>query len=929
MAAISRRHVLASKTSSVARLRPLFVGLSCLLVLVILLSWQLPDSKGGKSLHYVDNSLLFMHDQHLPALRSVRSNQDRIVILLPFVGQSSEFNKFTAPAYLPLFCAGAAGAAEVADFFIFHNGVLDSSSVWDCPNNVKYIDLESTENFARHLVRVLDRKKDAELALDSREQLVQLIAKHLFVYPYCLVEFKPALGHIFADYIGGYSHWGYSDLDMLYGDLGRWITPDELKDFDIVTYSFGDQHRLYLRGQLTFHKNTPKATQLWRHCEYLSNLDTRLANVINRKNKYRFESAEGCYSAAILQHDDIRVKYASKAWTDVHGKDTAYSHGVYLARDLRKNRHVIYKASSQSAGQVLNELSHDWFNKDKVYHDRKKPLQSPMGSMERIDVPSNDESKCMYWVQQKYQASLCLDEKLAGANDTVYWVDGQLFKQSHMNVGLETDVSTAPFFHFQEWKRYYRPSQLAPLHASSPIDLFMLSKEGAIPLASSNARSRWNVFANGIASPLQLPMNHWSSVPGDRNMMPSLIYCLLSGRRKVPPQPPASECYFATSWRDTKRVDVISQAPSWSGVAVTADVTLVLTLQITKAQANHRQSLMDIVDIAAENLDRWRGQPAVLLLHVSGMTDQIKAFLDDRFGLQSDLQFGTGNALVAVVYQDEDVVVSRKALMNMAIDAVPTRWYICGMELERGLLLSADAVYLAQRTLLTQGVEGGRLYLIPQFAMEGESKSVDLRDLRLAKVDGSLRSPSSFDEVCDNDSVYLLTQANDLWWTSMDEILDIKARNSTVSTRMTNAILEMESSIMELLTDDHHMAMFSFDESPILLIDNLSPRNGLRTNELVRFVEELGGRRCYNGLAIAQLAAFQYEFHVLDAVFALSTKDTRSAARWGHDHDLVGLSRCDGCFMFGEDEHEDVLEDIVKDEVLRPAKTAILWNERE
>ena len=183
--------------------------------------------------------------------------------------------------------------------------------------------------------------------------------------------------------------------------------------------------------------------------------------------------------------------------------------------------------------------------------------------------------------------------------------------------------------------------------------------------------------------------------------------------------------------------------------------------------------------------------------------------------------------------------------------------------------------------------------------------------------------------VGDNDSVYHLTQVNDLWWTRTDEILDDKSRNATAFTRETDTILEMESSIMELLTENRHMEMFSFDESPILLIDNLSPRNGLRTNELVRFVEELGGRRCYNGLAIAQLAALQYEFHVLDAVFALSTKDTRSAARWGHDRDLAGLSRCDGCFMFGEDEHEDVLEDILKDEILRPAKTAILWNERE
>jgi hypothetical protein len=128
-----------------------------------------------------------------------------------------------------------------------------------------------------------------------------------------LVEFKPALGHIFADYLKGYSHWGYSDLDILFGDLPRWMTPDELNDFDIVTYGFGDQDRLYMRGQFTFHKNDPeKINQLWRSCDYLSHMDKRFADVMSGQEHLHFESAEGCYSAAIFEHSDIKVKYAVK-----------------------------------------------------------------------------------------------------------------------------------------------------------------------------------------------------------------------------------------------------------------------------------------------------------------------------------------------------------------------------------------------------------------------------------------------------------------------------------------------------------------------------------------------------------------------------------------------------------------------------------------
>merc|ERR1712238_149628 len=104
------------------------------------------------------------------------------------------------------------------------------------------------------------------------------------------VEFKPALGHIFRQYLEGYTHWGYSDLDIMFGDLERWITPDELIDYDIVTYGFGDQHRVYLRGQFTIHRNDPeKINQLWRECNYLSHMDMRFAQVLSGEKSLQFE----------------------------------------------------------------------------------------------------------------------------------------------------------------------------------------------------------------------------------------------------------------------------------------------------------------------------------------------------------------------------------------------------------------------------------------------------------------------------------------------------------------------------------------------------------------------------------------------------------------------------------------------------------------
>ena len=37
-------------------------------------------------------------------------------------------------------------------------------------------------------------------------------------------------------------------------DLSRFLSADELRQHDVLTYTFGDYHRLYLRGQFTSHK---------------------------------------------------------------------------------------------------------------------------------------------------------------------------------------------------------------------------------------------------------------------------------------------------------------------------------------------------------------------------------------------------------------------------------------------------------------------------------------------------------------------------------------------------------------------------------------------------------------------------------------------------------------------------------------------------
>lgn len=303
------------------------------------------------------------------------------------------------------------------------------------------------------------------------DKLNSMLSRQIINLPYILVEYKPAFGHIFADYLKGYSHWGYSDLDVVFGDLNRWITDDEWNDYDIVTYGFGDQDKLYLRGQFTFHRNDAAyINQLWRGCKYLSEMDVRYAH----PDKLKFESAEGCYSQAVIKKEDVRVKYAVKAFSDVSENSPIYAHGMYLSLGSDSGvsytssaeynaKSVLYTAETIESGDKLLSLPSNWFEDQKTYSmyaQRDLPLQQYVGERSKVQTyrtlyNKGDEDasnvKCMYWAPKEYQMDLCTVDGTVKSDEVVFLEGGVLYKQKFIQrEGVFPEgVRSFPFFHFQ------------------------------------------------------------------------------------------------------------------------------------------------------------------------------------------------------------------------------------------------------------------------------------------------------------------------------------------------------------------------------------------------------------------------------------------------------------------------------------------------
>ncbi len=71
--------------------------------------------------------------------------------------------------------------------------------------------------------------------------------------PYELCKYKPAYGIIFKEYIANYDFWGYCDIDLIFGDIRKFITDDILSRYE----------KILSHGHFSLYKNCDKINKLF------------------------------------------------------------------------------------------------------------------------------------------------------------------------------------------------------------------------------------------------------------------------------------------------------------------------------------------------------------------------------------------------------------------------------------------------------------------------------------------------------------------------------------------------------------------------------------------------------------------------------------------------------------------------------------------
>ena len=102
------------------------------------------------------------------------------------------------------------------------------------------------------------------MCVKSHLKKLKLIIQNKFDFdielkaPYKLCDYKPAYGYLFQEYLEGYEYWGYCDVDMIFGNLKRFLPDNVIGEYDKIGHL----------GHLSLYKNQTEINTLFMRTLY-------------------------------------------------------------------------------------------------------------------------------------------------------------------------------------------------------------------------------------------------------------------------------------------------------------------------------------------------------------------------------------------------------------------------------------------------------------------------------------------------------------------------------------------------------------------------------------------------------------------------------------------------------------------------------------
>ncbi len=164
------------------------------------------------------------------------------------------------------------------------------------------------------------------LELNSKVNTIIEVDVPLTPRKFC--DLKPAYGTIFNEYIGAYDFWGFCDMDIIWGDIRRFITDEILNSFDIIS-----SRKEAISGHFNLFRNNHEINKLFKSVpDYKSLFSSQRGVFFDEchfskflENHYREERrVEKIYWSTILLNQekgrDSHQEYYLDKWQWQNGK---------------------------------------------------------------------------------------------------------------------------------------------------------------------------------------------------------------------------------------------------------------------------------------------------------------------------------------------------------------------------------------------------------------------------------------------------------------------------------------------------------------------------------------------------------------------------------------------------------------------------------
>eukprot|EP01039_Chlorochromonas_danica_P000231 gene228-249_t len=378
--------------------------------------------------------------------------------------------------YFEWSCRSIQSSQALVDMIVIHESNEKIQNI-TCASNVHFIDL-GMDGLSKVIVEHLIPNGTQAANRLELQKILGVVLKHS---PQYLLEIKPMMGTLFASYLEGYSHWSYTDPDIIWGDLVDWIDRRDLETYDYLSFAkTWDAARLYLRGELTWHKNCEKVNNLWRQLKYFDEADyiMRISSAsrlllghtsTGAVFKRVFHSPEGWYSQVVFRTPNITAKIVGRGFDDYFSQPVVRHEGkLHRCRVHDKLSKCIDRAIQQNNSSIsVHTFPSEKWRSVETFADPDHCKMSWLPSETRYCVASPAYDKDVALVQDKQRE---VQLKRLGE---VMLSNGEWMANDEKSSPRQV-FDQAAFFHFRDWIDFVAKTQSVVWPSSNLEDCMVL-----------------------------------------------------------------------------------------------------------------------------------------------------------------------------------------------------------------------------------------------------------------------------------------------------------------------------------------------------------------------------------------------------------------------------------------------------------------------